>query len=202
VSAFTGTYLIVGLGNPGPEYIGTRHNVGADVVRSLAGRLGLTMSSRKFKAESARTVLHGRPTIFLCPDTYMNLSGISVKACVDYYKVSPETTLVVHDDLDLPLERLKAVTGGGAGGHKWLASIIEHLGSANFPRLKIGIGRSRFDEPVDRYVLSRFYPDEKEVVLRVLQAADTACEQFVLDGIDRLMNRINRHQIHKTEVKH
>lgn len=201
MSASDGTYLIVGLGNPGPEYAGTRHNVGADVVRSLAERLGLSLSLRSFKAAGARSVFHGRPTVFLCPQTYMNLSGFSVKACADYYRVPAGAILVVHDDLDLPLERLKAAAGGGSGGHKGVSSIIKHLGSGEFSRLKIGIGRPRFDEPVERYVLSRFYPDEAEAVRRVLQAAETACGQFVEEGIDRLMNRINRHQIIKTEVE-
>jgi len=201
VSGSDGTYLIVGLGNPGPEYAGTRHNVGADVVRSLTERLGLTMSVRRFNGASARSVFRGRQTIFLCPHTYMNVSGLSVKACAGYFRVSLDAILVMHDDLDLPLERLKAAAGGGAGGHKGVASVIQHLGSGEFPRLKIGIGRPRFGEPVERYVLSRFYSDEQEAVRRVLQAADAACGRFVEEGIDRLMNQINRHQIHNTEVQ-
>ena len=195
------TYLIVGLGNPGPEYAGTRHNVGADVVRSLTGRMGLVMSLRRFSGESVRTFFGGRPTVFLCPHTYMNRSGFSVRACADYYKVPPEAMLILHDDLDLPLERLKLVAGGGAGGHKGVASIIAHMGGGEFPRLKIGIGRPRFDEPVESYVLSRFYPDEAEAAGRVLQTAETACEQFVEEGITRAMNRINRYKINKMEVE-
>jgi len=201
VSFTDGVCLIVGLGNPEPEYAGTRHNVGADAVRSLVWRLGLTMSSRRFNGESARSVFHGCPTVFLCPLTYMNLSGQSVKACADYYRIPLGAILVVHDDIDLPLERLKATAGGGAGGHKGVASVIRHLGSGDFPRLKIGIGRPRFGEPVDRYVLSRFYADEAEIVERVLQAADEGCERFVVEGIERLMNQINRRLIHKTEVQ-
>jgi PTH1 family peptidyl-tRNA hydrolase len=131
----------------------------------------------------------------------MNLSGQSVKACADYYKIPLNAILVVHDDLDLPLERLKATAGGGAGGHKGVSSIIRHLGSGAFPRLKIGIGRPRFGEAVDTYVLSRFYADEAEGVKRVLQAAHECCERFAAGGIDRLMNQINRRQIHKTEVQ-
>jgi PTH1 family peptidyl-tRNA hydrolase len=201
VSVSEGTCLIVGLGNPVPEYVGSRHNVGADAVRSLVGRLGLTMSSRRFNGESARSIFQGRPTVFLCPGTYMNLSGQSVKACADYYRIPLDAILVVHDDLDLPLERLKAMGGGGAGGHKGVASVIRHLGSGEFPRLKIGIGRPRFGEPVDHYVLSRFYADEAKVVERVLRTVDEACGRFVAEGIDRLMNQINRRQIHKTEVQ-
>jgi peptidyl-tRNA hydrolase, PTH1 family len=201
VTVSDGRCLIVGLGNPVPEYTGTRHNVGADAVRSLVRRLGLTMSSRRFSGESARSVLPGRPAVFLCPVTYMNLSGQSVQACADYYKIPLNAILVVHDDLDLPLGKLKGATGGGTGGHKGVASVIRHLGSGEFCRLKIGIGRPRFGEPVDRYVLSRFYPDEAEAVERVLQAAGEACGRFATEGIDRLMNEINRRQIHKTEVQ-
>jgi len=195
------TCLIVGLGNPVPEYAGTRHNVGADAVRSLVARLGLSMSSRRFSGDSVRSIFHGRPTVFLCPLTYMNLSGRSVRACADYYRIPLHAILVVHDDLDLPLEHLKATAGGGAGGHKGVSSVIRHLGSGEFPRLKMGIGRPRFGEPVDTYVLSRFYNDEAEVVERVLQAVDECCERFVAEGINRLMNQINRRQIHKTEVQ-
>lgn len=194
-----GTYLIVGLGNPGSEYAGTRHNVGADVVRSLVERMGLTMSSRNFKGASARSVFRGKSTVFLCPQTFMNLSGISVRACSDYYKVPLGSILVIHDDLDIPLGRIKAVAGGGAAGHKGVASIIAHLGCGEFPRLKIGIGRPRFAEPVEHYVLSGFYQDEAAAVRDVLESAEAACGHFVGEGIDMLMNKINRHQTKKTE---
>lgn len=196
-----GTCLIVGLGNPVPDYAGTRHNVGADVVRSLVERLGLKMSSRRFSGDSARFIFQRHPTVFLCPRTYMNLSGQSVKACADYYRIPLTAILVVHDDMDLPLERLKATAGGGAGGHKGVSSVIRHLGSGEFPRLKIGIGRPRFGEAVDTYVLSRFYADEAEGVERTLRAAEVCCERFVAEGIDRLMNQINRRQIYNTEVQ-
>ncbi len=201
MSSSEGKCLIVGLGNPVPEYVGTRHNVGADAVRAFVGRLGLAMSSRRFSGDSARSIVCGRSIVFLCPRTYMNLSGQSVKACADYYRIPLNSILVVHDDIDLPLERLKATAGGGAGGHKGVSSVIRHLGSGEFPRLKIGIGRPRFREAVDKYVLSRFYADEAEIVEGVLRTVGECCERFVADGIDRLMNQINRRQIHKTEVQ-
>lgn len=183
--------MIVGLGNPGPEYETTRHNVGFQVVDLWCQDLGLRLSSRRFRARTIRTDFRGNAIILLCPLTFMNLSGESVRACAAYYGLETRRILVVHDDLDMPLGRIKVVRGGGAGGHKGVTSIIRHLGSTEFCRVKVGIGRPRYEEAVEAYVLSPFYADERGLVQDVLRLAVNACELFVVEGVESAMNRIN-----------
>ncbi len=129
--------------------------------------------------------------MLLCPLTYMNRSGKSVRSCADYYDIETRRILVIHDDVDLPVGRIKVVRQGGAGGHKGVLSVIEHLGDRQFPRLKIGAGRPRFAENIENFVLSPFYSDEKYVVEEVVRMAIKACELFVLEGIQSAMTRIN-----------
>ena len=121
----------------------------------------------------------------------MNLSGESVRACADYYALETGRVLVVHDDLDIPLGRIKVVKDGGAGGHKGVASIIRHLGTTQFSRVRVGIGRPRYGEAVENYVLSPFYADEKGLAVEVLRVAVNACKLFVLEGVESAMNQIN-----------
>jgi PTH1 family peptidyl-tRNA hydrolase len=121
----------------------------------------------------------------------MNLSGAAVKGCMDFYRLESRNLLIVHDDLDLSLGRVKVAEGGGAGGHKGVQSIIEHLHTREFSRIKIGIGRPRYGEPVEDYVLSAFYKDERNTAQEVVHLAVRACELFVGEGIDVAMNRIN-----------
>ena len=129
--------------------------------------------------------------MLLCPLTYMNRSGHAVRACVDYYDIKKDHILVIHDDLDLPVGRLKIAKNSGAGGHKGVQSIIDHLGSNQFGQLKIGVGRPRYSEAVEDYVLSPFYSDEKEIIESILNIAVQACKWFVSDGIGPAMNKIN-----------
>ena len=121
----------------------------------------------------------------------MNLSGMSVKACADAYGLVTGKILVIHDDLDLPVGRIKIIRSGGAGGHKGVLSIIEHLGSSQFPRIKIGIGRPRCGETAEEYVLAPFYNDEKEITERVIRMAVQACKLFISDGVEPAMSQIN-----------
>ena len=123
--------------------------------------------------------------------TFMNRSGQSVRGCANYYDLETGRILVVHDDVDLPVGRIKVVRQGGAGGHKGVSSIIEHLGDSQFPRVKIGAGRPRFDENIEDFVLSPFYSDEKEIVEEIVRVAVKACEFYVLEGIQSAMTRIN-----------
>ena len=184
-------YLIVGLGNPGQEYTDTRHNIGFAVVNLLAQQLGVRLTGRRFLSMSRRASLGDKPILLLCPQTFMNESGKAVRACVSYYDTAYENIVVIHDDLDLPLGRIKVVRGGGAGGHKGVKSIIRHLSSMQFPRIKIGIGRQRYEESVEDYVLKPFYGDEKGIVEKVLSAAIHACELIVSTGVESAMNWIN-----------
>jgi PTH1 family peptidyl-tRNA hydrolase len=131
----------------------------------------------------------------------MNRSGRSIEACADFYGLEPEQILVIHDDIDLPVGKIKVVKAGRSGGHRGVSSIIEHLGSDAFPRLKIGIGRPRYGETIEAYVLSPFYEDEKEIVKKLIQLAVQACEWFVSEGVESAMNHINCRTISGKEVR-
>ena len=184
--------LVAGLGNPGLRYKNTRHNIGFMVIRRWTELLGITLSSRAFSAKGARAKVRGRDIILLCPQTYMNESGRSVRACADFYRIEPESILVVHDDLDLDPGRIKVVKNGGGGGHKGVLSIFQHLGTRAFNRVKIGVGRPRYNEPVDEFVLRPFYKDDEEIVEKVIEGAVQACELFVGRGVAQAMNFINQ----------
>lgn len=184
-------YLIAGLGNPGPEYGQTRHNVGYRVLEAWAESLGVRWAERRFQSRSARAVLQGESLMLLCPTTFMNRSGEAVRACAHYYKIEGDRILIVHDDLDLPLGRIRVVRGGGSGGHKGVASVMNHLGTTAFARVRIGIGRPDGDQPVERFVLTPFDGNERDVVLHVIQLGIQACELFIVQGVDAAMQAIN-----------
>lgn len=189
-------YLIVGLGNPGIEYRETRHNVGFMVIEKWSSNLGITLRETKL-AKDALIQFNDKKVILMCPLTYMNLSGKAVKAYKDYYGIQTEDILVVHDDLDLPVGRVKISRNGGSGGHRGVSSVIEYLGSKEFPRVRIGIGRPRFGEDIVDYVLSPFYEDEWEIVEKVLDVAIEGCEAFISHGIDFAMNKVNSKNLAK-----
>ena len=183
--------MIVGLGNPGSQYGDTRHNAGFKVIESWNKKLKADLVGSGCPSKNIPTGINGKSILLLCPSTYMNHSGKSVKACVDDYGPEIEKILVVHDDLDLPVGRVKVVRGGGAGGHKGIESIIHHLHSRDFARIKLGIGRPRYGETVEEFVLAPSYSDEREVFQQSIRVAVSACELFVLEGIEKAMNRIN-----------
>jgi len=151
--------LIVGLGNPGRKYADNRHNVGFQCLDRLAEAWGLSFSRQKHKALLAQGQIAGLKVILAKPHTFMNLSGEAMERMARFYKVPPENILVIYDDLDLPVGRIRLRPEGGSGGHKGMQSIIEHLGSNGFPRLRVGIGRPTHGDPVD-YVLGDFTLDE------------------------------------------
>jgi PTH1 family peptidyl-tRNA hydrolase len=185
--------LIAGLGNPGPRYVGSRHNVGYMVVDELARRGGVDVSrhDRRFDGLFGDGPLADERVLLLKPTTFMNLSGRSVAAAQRYYKLAPEDVLVIHDDLDLPLGKLRVRASGSAGGHRGMEDVLRHFGVDGVPRLRIGIGRVHPSVTVD-YVLSAFRSDEREVVeTAVAQAADAA-ECWVRCGVDKTMNEYNR----------
>jgi peptidyl-tRNA hydrolase, PTH1 family len=192
--------MIVGLGNPGPEYKDTRHNIGFKVLNLLSSGLGVRLENRRFQSRNTRTRLEGKDIIFLCPMTYMNLSGNSVRLCADYYKIDREHILVVHDDLDLPVGRIKVAREGGAGGHKGVKSIIDHLGGTGFPRVRIGIGRPRYNEGTEDFVLSPFYKDQRDTIESVIQRAVNACRLLITDSVEHAMNQINSQNPRETAV--
>ena len=183
--------LIAGLGNPGSEYAHTRHNVGFMVIGHWAKSLGVRLTGRRFHSTNIQTKYQGRDIILLCPRTYMNRSGRAVRDCADYYKLVPEDILVVHDDIDLTLGRVKVVQDGGPGGHKGVRSLIESLGTRAFSRIKVGVGRPPAGDAVEDYVLSPFRAGEKDIVKDAVKGAVLACELFVSQGVETAMNRIN-----------
>jgi PTH1 family peptidyl-tRNA hydrolase len=192
-------YLIAGLGNPGKAYENTRHNMGFRVIDHWAGSLGVQLSNRRFQSRNARASYREKGLILVRPMTYMNLSGQSIRAIADYFHINTEDILVVHDDLDLPLGKIRVVRNGGAGGHKGILSIVQCLGAKEFLRVKVGIGRPRHGEDVENYVLSPFYSDEKEILEGVVNLAVGACELFVSEGIEAAMNQLNSKNIAKKE---
>ena len=184
-------HLIVGLGNPAPKYDGTRHNVGFDVVDLLAERLGLTFEGAPADAVMARQRGAEARVILAKPLTYMNLSGGAVQRMQHYFRIAPEALLVVADDVNLPLGRIRARPGGSDGGHNGLASIIAWLGTVEFARLRLGVGRGDARRDVADHVLARFERDEVETVEEMIERAADAVETFVADGIEKTMNRFN-----------
>ncbi len=184
-------YLIVGLGNPGREYAQTRHNAGFLLVDRLAERLGTRFRRLQFKALTTDARYGAHKVILAKPQTYMNLSGQAVGALVRFYKVPPERLLVAYDDLDLPLGTVRLRPKGGHGGHKGMRSIIERLGTQEFPRLRLGIGRPPGRMDAADYVLQRFSPDE----LLLMETAWTRGLEGILrwldEGLEAAMNFVN-----------
>ena len=184
--------LVVGLGNPGPEYRETRHNVGFLVVDELTKRWRVSDEWReKFDALQIKTTIGDEPVIVAKPLTFMNLSGQAVQALAGFYKIDPPDVFVVTDDVALPLGRLRARRDGGAGGHNGLKSVIQHLGTQAFPRMRVGVGRGDDRRDLADHVLGRFEAGERDIVsAAVLRAAD-ATETYLRDGIERAMSAFN-----------
>lgn len=187
----TSQFIIVGLGNPGREFRETRHNIGFMLVNRLAERLGIEFSRMESKSLVTKGDYQGFRLILAKPMTYMNLSGQAVSSLVRFYKVILENLLVIYDDVDLPLGTLRLRPGGGAGGHKGMQSIIQQLGTPEFPRLRLGIGRPPGKRSAASYVLKDFSMDENEFLPVILDQGVDAALTFVTDGIDIAMNNYN-----------
>ena len=184
--------LIAGLGNPGKEYENTRHNAGFLVLDTLAQKLGADLSERKHRALCGKAVIGGQKVILLKPQTYMNSSGESIRAAADYYKVPPEDILVVYDDISLAPGQLRIRAKGSAGGHNGIKSIIAHLGTQEFPRVKVGIGEKPPRMDLADYVLGHFSSGEKKIMEEAAkEAADAICD-IVNVVREQAMNDHNR----------
>lgn len=179
---------IVGLGNPGRDYEGTRHNIGFDVVDELARRWGVQL--RPWKSVADLAVVTARGAVLVEPQTFMNLSGDAVGRIAAFHKLTPADVLVVVDEVQLPLGRVRVRRSGSAGGHNGLKSIIQHIG-VEFPRLRIGVGRGDPKWDLADHVLSRFAREEREAAADAVQRAADAAELFVEDGVEAVMNRFN-----------
>lgn len=191
VGAATTPYLIVGLGNPGREYRTTRHNIGFMLLDHLAERLGVSFSRLESQALVAKTEHSGKRIVLAKPQAYMNLSGQPVGALLHYYKIPTTQLLVVYDDVDLPLGTLRIRPGGGSAGQKGMASIIERLGTQDFPRLRLGIDRPPGKMQAAAYVLQEFSSLQQPVVTTALERATDAVFLFISDGLEAAMNRYN-----------
>jgi peptidyl-tRNA hydrolase, PTH1 family len=185
------TILIAGLGNPGREYRGNRHNVGFMLIDELCETLNVRLSRMQSKALIGSGLIGNAKIVLAKPQTFMNLSGQAIAALVRFYKIPLDQLLVAHDDLDLPLGTIRMRPGGGPGGQKGLASTIQQLGTQGFPRLRIGIGRPPGRMEASSYVLQDFGRDEQEVVKIVLHKATEAVQVFVQSGLEQAMNQFN-----------
>jgi len=189
-------FLLAGLGNPGRDYCLTRHNIGFFFIDYLAGRHGWQAETLKMQGLTCQGRAFGAQIFLVKPQTYMNRSGECVRSYLDYFKIPREHLLVLHDDIDLPAGRIKLVGRGGAGGHNGVRSIIQHLGTQDFVRMKIGIGRppappEAGGQPVDRFVLSRMGEDELALFDQRKALVEEAVALFVREGVDACMNRVN-----------
>ncbi len=183
--------IVVGLGNPGARYTGTRHNIGYEVLAELARRHGATPPAEKFEGELSELFYGGEKVILFAPTTYMNLSGRAVRKCFDFFRPELSDLVVVCDDLNLETGRLRWRRKGSAGGQKGLHDILIRLGSEEIPRLRIGVGRPPEKRDAADYVLSRFRADERELAAEAIRTAADSLECWVAQGIGAAMNRFN-----------
>ena len=176
-------YLIAGLGNPGEKYAETRHNVGFRTVDLVAENAGVRITRAKFQALTARAELGGVPVLLMKPQTYMNESGLALGQAAAFYKLPPERIIILYDDIDLPVGRVRVRAAGSAGGHNGMKSIIQHLGSQDFPRVRIGVGaKPHPDYDLADWVLSRFSALEKKSLDPAIEHAAAAAELIVREG--------------------
>lgn len=186
------SWLVVGLGNPGDQYENTRHNAGFQVIDALADRGNFPVQRLKFHALTNTATVGGQGVLVMKPVTYMNLSGQAVGAAARFYKISPDHVLVISDDVDLPLGKLRIRKGGSAGGHNGLKSIIQHLGTDQFPRLKVGVGsKPHPDYDMADWVLGKLQGEDKKIMDDAAVRAAQAVECLLSQGIDRAMNQFN-----------
>lgn len=195
--------LIVGLGNPEPKYDRTRHNIGFEVVDALASRWQISWSeNRRFQGLFGEgRGPKGDKLRLLKPLTYMNRSGQAIRAATDWYKLAPESVLVVYDDMDLPVGRLRLRLSGSAGGHNGMKSAIAHLGTQNFPRLRLGIGKSGGGKENISHVLGKFSPQETKLISEVLQLTAEAVELAIKQGVEKAMSLYNSRSVEIIDSK-
>ena len=192
--------LIAGLGNPGEQYQSSRHNLGFLTLDYLAGRHDIPLKKQGFEALFGKGIIGNERILLAKPQTYMNLSGIALERLVSYFKVDIKDLIVVHDDLDLPFETIRLKKGGGEGGHKGLMSIVQHVGSADFIRVRIGIGKPMRKAMVERYVLSPFAEEEQNAVPSILAVACDVVGEVILSGVETAMQRYHGKTINEIVI--
>ncbi|MBR3039143.1 MAG: aminoacyl-tRNA hydrolase [Lachnospiraceae bacterium] len=186
-------FIIAGLGNPGREYVNTRHNVGWSALDVFASKYGIRVEEEKFKALLGKGVVEGQKVILVKPLTFMNLSGEAIRAVCDYYKVDPESELIVlYDDISLPVGQLRIRPKGSAGGHNGIKNIIQHLGSEVFLRIKVGVGEKPSRMDLADYVLGHFSEEDKAAEKEAYEKVSEAVVMLMQDKMEEAMNRFNR----------
>ena len=186
-------YIIAGLGNPTAQYEGTRHNAGFDVIDALADKYNISVDVRQSRAYIGKGIIEGQKVILVKPQTYMNLSGESIRGIIDYYKIDEEEELIViYDDISLDVGQIRIRKKGSAGGHNGMKNIIQHLGHNVFPRVKVGVGEKPKQFDLADYVLSHFSKEEREQMQEGYKKAIQAVEMILRDDLDGAMNECNR----------
>lgn len=185
-------YIIAGLGNPTKQYEDTRHNVGFDVIDRIADEYNISVETRKGKALTGTGIIAGRKVLLAKPQTYMNLSGESLRALTDFYKIDVETELlVIYDDISLDVGQLRIREKGSAGGHNGIKNIILHLGTEVFPRIKVGVGEKPKGWDLADYVLGRYSAEDRKIIDEAQKEAAEAVKMMVMDDVKGAMNRYN-----------
>jgi peptidyl-tRNA hydrolase, PTH1 family len=189
VRRFQDMFLIVGLGNPGKEYEGTRHNIGFEAIDYISNKYNIDINRIKFKGVYGEGFINNNKVILLKPTTYMNLSGESIREVMNFYKLKDDEVIVIYDDISLEIGKLRIREKGSAGGHNGIKSIIANIGGDVFPRIKIGVGQPSGD--LVSHVLGRFSKEESEVLIEVIEASLIGVEGIIKDGIKEAMNKLN-----------
>lgn len=193
--------IIIGLGNPTEKYQATRHNIGWDAITRISDDYKIPLNQKKHKAICGSGYIEGEKVILAQPLTYMNLSGESVRELVDFYKVDTEDIIVIYDDVSLDVGRLRIRKKGSAGGHNGIKSIISHLGTDEFPRIKVGVGEKPKGWDLADYVLSRFKGDEEVAIREALGDTSDACRMIITNDMDAAMNQYNKKKPQDEQTK-
>lgn len=184
-------YLIVGLGNPENEYANTRHNMGFDTINEIARNNNIDITKNKFKGLYETGIIQHEKIILLKPQTYMNLSGESVKEIVDYYDIEKDKIIVIYDDMDIEKGTIKIRKKGGPGTHNGMKSVIKELGTTEFARIRVGIGQPEFKNDMINYVIGKMPEEEQKILQQGVKKAAEAVEEIIKNGIEIAMNKFN-----------
>lgn len=190
-------FLIAGLGNPGTEYAATRHNIGFDMVTYLGDQYHIPLRSRENKAIVGKGVIGGQKVMLAQPQTFMNLSGESIRALLDYYKTDREKLIIIYDDISLPVGQVRVRPKGSAGGHNGIKNIIQHLGTEEFARIRIGVGAKPEGADLVKHVLGRFSREEEDMIRDVFALAEEALLAMLNEDVAAAMNRVNGKKIER-----
>ena len=184
-------YLIIGLGNPESEYSNTRHNMGFNTINEISKKYGVEVNKSKFQGLNENVIIEGKKAILIKPQTYMNLSGNCVKEYINFYKVEKENIIIIYDDMDIEPGQIKIRKKGSAGGHNGMKSIIQMLGTEEFPRIRIGIGRPEHNGDEINYVIGAIPQEEIPKLNEGIEKAKEAVIEILKNGIDSAMNKFN-----------